>query len=511
MSSSETESEPELATDSVTTMAAYAQVSTRKSRQEDTHLKTVSWVVDTLASLDFRVVRKDASLHGYLKQQELLSDGVRSIISDVASIFKPSFLHLLFQYRRLFHMLAVKDLSPGSAPPAVVCWVDVVLAKLGDVSAVVAAGFHKNHPDQMLPDVLRAQRQEDNLRAAIQLPDNWDMVPSTLSSERASPAAKRLSLRLMMGQYILYPALSGGQRTVDSTIQPLLSTFSDFHLIQQERLTSAMAVSLFAKPNVAPDAGFRPHTMAAVMHLLRSALHGPEYPTRTSALSPLEQLDALASIDHTMGGCSPNGLGAFGRNIRACTADTIVRLTTTYMQHHKSGSETPLDAIDLMPVDCSSSSSAYKGAVIGVMIELVFRFIVLLAPALSSRPQLSANMLDVLYETCKFISQWMDSNACGVQSSTECCKALVIIFCYLSQNEQFLAVNDLVIGSLALMGESCIRVGWKAAQEDTNFGFLEALKQAFAQAKRRLSQNDVDQPGVTLAEQLTQFLVIRDL
>ncbi|KIK95376.1 hypothetical protein PAXRUDRAFT_140802, partial [Paxillus rubicundulus Ve08.2h10] len=96
----------------------------------------------------------------------------------------------------------------------------------------------------------------------------------------------------------------------------------------------------------------------------------------------------------------------------------------------------------------------------------------------SSRPcQLSASMVDVLSETCKFISQWMDSNTCGVRNSMECCKGLVILFSYLAQTEQFLTVNDWVVGSLALMRESCIRAGWEAAQGDSNFRFSEALRQ----------------------------------
>ncbi|KAF9229455.1 hypothetical protein BS17DRAFT_22168 [Gyrodon lividus] len=414
MSSSETEpeSEPELgvATDAVTTLTAFAQVSATKQSQDNTDPKTVSWAVETLTTLDFRVIRKDASLHGViqecantilgffdrvLEQQELLSDSMSSIILDVANIFKPSFLHLLFQYRRLFHIIAVRDLRPGSAPPAIICWVDLILAKFGDVSAFVAAGFHKDHPDQMLPDVLKVQRQEDNLRAAIQLPGNWDMVPSILSSERVSPAAKRLSVRLMLGQYILYPVLSGGQRGMDSTLPQLLATFPEFvrqsagrvdvglsvselglqHSIQQERLTSAMAVSLYAaasiaqKSNVAPGAveDFRPHTMAAVMHLLRFVLHGSEHYTGTSALSPLEYLDAPTTIIIRWG-VVPQWAWSVWLEHQSLYADTIVCLTTTYIQHQKCRSGMPLDAMDLMPADCSSSSSFYQGAVISVMI-----------------------------------------------------------------------------------------------------------------------------------------------
>jgi hypothetical protein len=83
---------------------------------------------------------------------------------------RPSFLHLLFQYRRLFRVIATRDFKLSPAPLAVVCWVDVVLAKLGDVAAFIAAGLDGDHPDQSLPESLKAQREEDNLRAAIQLP-----------------------------------------------------------------------------------------------------------------------------------------------------------------------------------------------------------------------------------------------------------------------------------------------------------------------------------------------------
>ncbi|KIJ21622.1 hypothetical protein PAXINDRAFT_95165 [Paxillus involutus ATCC 200175] len=549
MSSSETESEPELATDALTSLAAFARVSATEQSQDDTDLKTVNWAVETLAALDFRVVRKDASLHGViqecastilsfldrvLEQQELPGDSLWSVVTDVASIFKPSFLHLLFQYRRLFHIIAARDLRPGSAPPAIVCWVDVVLARLGDVSAFVAAGFHENHPDQTLPDVLKVQRQEDNLRAAIQLPDNWDMVASILSSERVSPAAKRLSMRLMLGQYILYPALSGGQRSVDNTLQQLLSAFAEFikhsagrvdeglsvsepsfqQLIHQERLTSAIAVSLFAAADIAQKSnvasvvvqGFRPQTMAAVMRLVRFILHSGEQLTRTTALVPREHLDAPTSVIIRWG-VVPQWAWSVWLECQSLYADTIVCLTTTYMQHHRSSSGALLDAIHSMHVDCGSTSSFYQGAVISVMTELIFRFIGLLSP--SPRPcQLPTSMVDVLSETCKLVSQWMDANTCGIRSSTGCCKGLVILFSYLAQTEQFVAVNDSVVGSLALMQESCIRAGWKAAQEDSNLRFLEALRQAFVQAKRQMLQNDLGQPGATSAEQLMQFLVI---
>lgn len=53
MSTSETDSEPEFATDTVSNLTAFARLSAMRSGQG-----TVSWAVDTLATLDFRLVRK---------------------------------------------------------------------------------------------------------------------------------------------------------------------------------------------------------------------------------------------------------------------------------------------------------------------------------------------------------------------------------------------------------------------------------------------------------------------
>lgn len=108
--------------------------------------------------------------------------------------------------------------------------------------------------------------------------------------------------------------------------------------------------------------------------------------------------------------------------------------------------------------------------------------------------QLSTNMMSVLHESCRLISEWTNRNSCGIQNSEECCKALIILFGYLSQNEQHFAceypilvsqhmievpaVNELVIECLAPMRGQCAREAWKAAAEDDEFSFLEALGQS---------------------------------
>lgn len=136
----------------------------------------------------------------------------------------PSFLQVLFQYRHLFRAIAARNLKPNFAVPTIVCWADIILAKLGDLSTFLATDFHAFPPSSPLPDILLVRQQEDNTRAAVQLPgnanlfrvvisdagpDNWDMLPSLLGSARASPAAKRLTVRLLYGCHVLFARISG--------------------------------------------------------------------------------------------------------------------------------------------------------------------------------------------------------------------------------------------------------------------------------------------------------------
>jgi|SRR6267154_632319 len=95
---------------------------------------------------------------------------------------RSSFLNLLFQYRRLFHAIAVQELKSISAVPIVISWVDAVLAKLGDVASCVASAMHDRYLNDDLPEALRKRREEDNLRAASQLPGSQQSSSQMLGS-----------------------------------------------------------------------------------------------------------------------------------------------------------------------------------------------------------------------------------------------------------------------------------------------------------------------------------------
>lgn len=183
----------------------------------------------------------------------------------------------------------MQELKSAVAVHIVISWVDAILAKLGDVTSCVASAMHDRYFNDDLSEALRKRREEDNLRAAAQLPgsrrscqmlqiilmfalDRWDSIPSILTSEKTSPAAKRLALRLLVSLYVLQPQLI--ERSPDSfnitisdnidsmvSILPHLAGFMQHMVVQlsecpplharhqsgfQERMNCAMLLSLFS-------------------------------------------------------------------------------------------------------------------------------------------------------------------------------------------------------------------------------------------------------------------------
>ncbi|KAG2077159.1 hypothetical protein BDR04DRAFT_650516 [Suillus decipiens] len=265
--------------DSVTQLV----ITSKTHSSESDPINAVNSAVRVLESLDFSLIRKDESLHGTIQESstsllEFLHvvltmsstsvHDVRRMMESLAHLLRQSFLNLLFQYRRLFHALAVQELKKVTVVPIIISWVDGILAKLGDVVSCVASAMHDRYFEDELPEALRKRREEDNLRAAAQLPDRWDSVPSVLTSAKASPAAKRLALRLLVSRYVLQPQLVLHPRVADAPLDdsmvsllPYLTDFMQHTVVQlsecsplhaqhqsgfQERMNCAMLLSLFA-------------------------------------------------------------------------------------------------------------------------------------------------------------------------------------------------------------------------------------------------------------------------
>jgi hypothetical protein len=133
-----------------------------------------------------------------------------------------AFLNILFDHRQKFSSIGARSYPHNKLSSAtIISWVDVVLAKLGNFILSVASGLSHglhNHTS----GYLQYQRDEDGIRAATQLPgisiftyqaylrltrfpEKWESLMGVVASNQASPAAKRLALRLLFAAYVMCP------------------------------------------------------------------------------------------------------------------------------------------------------------------------------------------------------------------------------------------------------------------------------------------------------------------
>ncbi|KAG6901915.1 hypothetical protein C0995_006753 [Termitomyces sp. Mi166 len=103
---------------------------------------------------------------------------------------------------------------------AVVCWVDVVLARLSTFILLVAQGLLPRLSRLDDSNLLRSQREDDSLHAATQLPERWENITNVIGSSTASPAAIRLATRLLFAALIMAPQLNGEKQWADFRLQP---------------------------------------------------------------------------------------------------------------------------------------------------------------------------------------------------------------------------------------------------------------------------------------------------
>lgn len=124
---------------------------------------------DILSSAADRNVPKDLITLVDMCKSIRLHNSFHPISTNIS--VRPSFLSTLFQYRQIFHRIASRAVVPGAAAPTIICWVDVLLVKLGDATTFVAGGFSSEESERscLLP-TLKIQREDGKLVAAAQLP-----------------------------------------------------------------------------------------------------------------------------------------------------------------------------------------------------------------------------------------------------------------------------------------------------------------------------------------------------
>ncbi|OAX44755.1 hypothetical protein K503DRAFT_3167 [Rhizopogon vinicolor AM-OR11-026] len=555
MSDSETEPESDVSSSlrplsptEISTTLAHLVDTPKTDSSESDPISAVDSAIKVLESLDFSLIRKDASLHGAIQESsttllEFLhlvltmsptsAQDMRRAMESLARILQPSFLKLMFQYRRLFHAIAIQELGAVAPVPIVISWVDAILAKLGDVASRVASAMHDRYYNDDIPEALRKRREEDNLRAAAQLPDRWDSIPSILTSEKASPAAKRLAIRLLVSLYVLQPQLI--ERSLDSfnitrpdrsdsmvTMLPHLVGFMQHTVVQlsecsplhaqhqsgtQERMNCAMLLSLFALVDLTSrakdtDSGapFRPYTLAAVMRLFRFVMLIDDTLSAQTVVSPCPDLDAPRVVLVLWRHFVP----WMWRLLAECNGsdiEAIVFLTTTWLYY----------AVTLDPQTISTPDSFADGehgkCMICAYLAWISRLLVYLSSA--PRPQrLTTAQTDVLLKICQYFVHWSDSDVLGIRKSSDCCRRLILLFVYLSCLENGHDAGDYVIHAMAKMQPRTLREGWKQVIQEDSSKIYDELEKSMSDSRRQLLKDEPDKTDIRRAKQFLDFFTI---
>nr|GAT47867.1 predicted protein [Mycena chlorophos] len=273
-------------------------------------------------------------------------DEVRQRLVEFGALVDISFLDTLFSHRRVFLAIASRNADHHSG--AVVCWVDAILMKIGDAAVSIASGVPL---ERLRTAFCFPGHRDDGLRAASQLPANWISVSSVMGSENASPAARRLALRLTFAAFVLGPAVCSQNRSKSP-----VGTFEilELHLQQtqasgfsasiagdrlavQERLGYAMLICLFATIDREHHTATKriqvhPHSLACLLRVVQEVIH----PEKT--LPELELVNPTKDVDHPIG-----LLLSWGNAIPWCweiwddhrmvNSESIVYLTALWLQN----------------------------------------------------------------------------------------------------------------------------------------------------------------------------------
>ncbi|KAI0068407.1 hypothetical protein BV25DRAFT_1987190 [Artomyces pyxidatus] len=461
------------------------------------------------------------------------------LIELFAQMTHEAFLCRLFEYRRAFQFIASRDISPGTAPSAIVCWVDLILTKLGEATVVIAGGSGDRSDDTLAVASLAKQKENDSLLAATQLPNDWRAVPGLLASDRASPAVLRLALRLTFAAYILLPQLKGEDPDIVVSKLPslpkILQTYSagfsdnvhghrehragplELNLKQNERTVYAMIVVLFtvvtqkSKMGSNPDESspvLHPYTQSLAVHLIQFIMHPDTTSKDFSPLHPCETLDSAQTILLRWGGTVPR-CWAIWSDARCIGIEDISHLTATWLFQLNSFSDDPEPqtwATDLLRA-LAENSHAAEIAMMQLLHHAVYKLTSL------DHARVSAASLDVLRKTCWAAAQLLNTaNPWHLVAGPALVRSLCIIFAFSGDGNDEGRIKDSIIEALTRVDSQTMQSTIKGLLEDGHIAFsltfdttLVGLRRAMQRVTELSPLSDAKCNSISLA---LRFLAI---
>ncbi|KAF8213280.1 hypothetical protein K438DRAFT_2009512 [Mycena galopus ATCC 62051] len=374
--------------------------------------------------------------------------------------------------------------EPESSAAVVCCWVDAFLFKLGEATIAVGSGVSLA---PLFPGSAEF-RAEDGLRAASQLPPNWHSVAGVIASDQASPAAKRLALRLTFAAFVLGPCLRSRSEhgisyemleVLDRCISQTRATgFSASHvgdqLAIQERLNFAMIVSLYAAASREPhnsdkSSQVRPHTLGCLLNMLQNVLHPDDSVSSLQLAAPPEDLDP-AQVTLLRWGDTVSWCWETWDDHRVANAESVVFLTSMWLRH-SDGVHFPSGTEQSIAV-----STAFSIAILRVLYQIVLSLSTALPSADSPpvSPVLISRACFFAVESMKYLLWDQKEDERWVVSGF--CKCLFSLFVLLAaENEPELGVHDYILEALSLVNADTLHICLVHVQADDAIRFGSRL------------------------------------
>ncbi|RDB28824.1 hypothetical protein Hypma_015376 [Hypsizygus marmoreus] len=481
---------------------------------------------------DLATVQQDNSLHADIlvasdsiirffdaNSSPTLSTSNRvKILSIFADLVDVSFLSVLFDHRKVAQNMAARATTPGTTSSTIICWVDVLLAKLSVFAMAVANGF--SPPSLAVSsDYMRAQRDEDCIWAASQLPEKWKAMIGVPASNQASPAARRLAMRLLFAAYVMGPQLSERKFWISSETRPadiMDSMLSSLHQKQynglsmspstveydnDERANYAMLVSLYSASQVSQrvsqvdrvQSPLRTWSLGSFLNIIQVVLHGStaRYSIHDKSL-PYEHLDLAQTILVRWGEFVPWCWDTWDDQ-RIANVECITDLTSTWLYHMNTPFCVSIYSENLpafkVPIEdrFGSDNARFRLAILQMLQQITLQL---------STPQTPKDfhlpLAIVVHKACLLVIQFLRSTSENLQHGVDplasaFCRCLVILFCTLRETEEEIKVKDLALEGLTLVGPQVIHSVLQDTRQNNGLQLATQFDDAVVRTSRALS------------------------
>ncbi|KZT30372.1 hypothetical protein NEOLEDRAFT_1237648 [Neolentinus lepideus HHB14362 ss-1] len=556
--SSDTESESGIQNPYSLDACEFARLSTQctpgdqKASSPFGHPNTVRDAVEVLLSLDISAAVNDTALHevsscsgvilGFLESillcpekqdfpntvdllylrafQQSWSLGVPVMFLRIVSV-QEEFLSSLFDYKKVFYKLASQDCPREAAPSIVICWVDVILAKLGEAICILAAEAPIPDDYPAIPTSLKKQQEDDSLRAAAQLPENWSDVLQFMASDHASSASVRLSIHLTFGAKIIgsrlgcpsrsstpltastsscvLPALGAYTNRLASAVDDCNNSLSESGFPGRHRVTAAMAIAVFATMHIRQEllrdigtaSPFLPHTLRNILRIVELIIYG-DRTLQVDIMVPPDKLDA-AQTTLVRWGDVMSFCWLIWDDPRVAGADVLTYLTSIWLHHSGtiSYSDNDLEQItELWGLTLTPSLRKCPVAALGALLRLFRHLIGRLCSSLSPLV-INCTALDVLTKSCWAAMEILHlPEQPSLLPLVDLGVATLSIFVLIADDVQTLPMKAFMIETLNVLGIEVLVNALKGVQAATQFDFNIRLDSLLTQQRRWLLESN---------------------